>query len=96
MTAISPVLTDEFVPLEVVYAKDQPEYNPLPVIRNRQGVVLSGWKLTDQEREAIAAGADILLSVWTFHQPLQPLLMEIAECDRDLMDIATYMDLLNA
>lgn len=94
MTPISPVLAPEFSDLEVVYAKDQPEYNPLPTLRNASGVVMSRWKLTDEEREAISAGADILLSVWTFNQKLQPLRMEIASCDRDITEIASHMGLL--
>lgn len=94
MTPVSPVLTPELVPDETVYAKDQPEYIPLPVLRNQVGVVLSRWKLTDQEREAIAAGADIFLSVHTFNEPLQPVRIEIEECDRDLMAIAQQMDLV--
>ncbi len=94
MTPTSPVLTEEFVPIEIVYAKDQPEYAPLPVIRNSTGVVLSRWKLTDSEREAVAAGADVFLSIWTFNQPLQPLRIEIGECDRDLLSIAEHMELV--
>ncbi len=94
MTPISPVLTEEFVPLEVVYARDQPQYIPLPVIRNADGVLLSRWKLSESEREAIAAGADIFLSVWTHNRPLQPVRVEIGECDRDIMAIADHMGLL--
>ena len=94
MEPTTPVLTKEFQSQEIVYAKDQPEYTPLPVHRNKRGVVLSRWKLTQQEREAIAAGGDILLSVYTFNQPLQPIRIEIDECDRDLMEIARFMDLV--
>ncbi len=92
----SPVLTEEFVPNEIVYAKDQPQYTPLPVLRNEAGIVLSRWTLTDDEREAILAGADIMLSVHTFGGPLQPVRLEIAECDRDILAIADSMGLLNA
>lgn len=94
MIPSSPVLTEEFRDLETIYAKDQKEYTPLPVIKNASGVVLSRWKLTDSERQAIAEGADVFLSVWTFNHPLQPLRIEIGECDRDLMSIATHMGLV--
>ena len=94
MTPVSPVLVPEFVAAEKVYAVDQPQYDPLPVIRNRTGVVLSRWKLTDAEREAVANGADVFLSILTFNQPLQPLRIEIGECDRSLMDIAEHMGLI--
>lgn len=94
MRPISPVLSPEFKDLEFIYAKDSIEYNPLPSLRNLKGVVLTRWRPSDKEREAIAEGADILLSVHTFNQPLQPLLMEVAECDRDIIAIATSMGLV--
>ena len=94
MTPVSPVLTEEFKPNEVVYAKDQPQYSPLPVLRNSKFVVLSRWKLSDQEREAIAAGADVFLSNWTFNQPLQPVRLEIGQCDRDFFEMAQFMELI--
>lgn len=92
MKAESPVLTAELQPQEVVYAKNQPEYDPLPVLRGRTGIVMSRWRLTDRERALIAAGADILLSVWTHGGPLQPLYIEVAECDRDLPETAKWID----
>lgn len=94
MTPVSPVIAEEFAHKECVFAKDQPQYRPLPVHRTPDGVLLSRWKLTDQEREAIAHGADLFLMNWTFNQPLQPVRIEVAECDRDLMDMARYMGLL--
>lgn len=94
MQPTSPVLTEEFKHKEVVYAKDQPEYKPLAVIRNSRGVLLSRWTPTDREREAIAAGADILLFNWTFNQPLQPVAMEVVECGADMLGFAAFMGLL--
>ncbi len=94
MEPTSPVLTEEFVPLEIVYAKDQPQYRPLPAIRNPAGVVLTRWKLTDEEREAIQTGADILFLVHTYNAPLQPLLPSVITCDRDLMRVVELMNLV--
>ncbi len=69
----------EFESIEVVYAKDQPEYLPLHVLRgNNKGAVLSRWTFTDEQRQAIADGADIFLDVLTFNQPLQPLAIYVA------------------
>lgn len=93
MEPVTPVLTVEFQPREVVYAKDQAEYTPLPVHRSLAGVVLSRWTLTDSEREAVAAGADVFLSIHTFNQPLQPVRVEIGECDRDMAAMAEHMGL---
>jgi hypothetical protein len=79
--ASSPVLTPEVQPSEVVYAKDQPEYLPLPVLRSGDGKVLSRWTPTEAERKAIAEGADVLLICWTFNRPLQPLWVGINDSD---------------
>lgn len=65
-------------PYEIVYAKDQPQYLPLPVLRSPKGVVLSRWKLSDEERAAIAEGADLYLSMHTDFQPLQPIALQVA------------------
>lgn len=94
---ISPVLPG-YADQEHIYAKDQPEYNPLPVLRSegsrrRDGVLLSRWQFTDAEREAIAAGADIFLYCWTFNHPLQPVLLEVGCCDRDEAGMARYLGL---
>lgn len=59
-----------------VIAKDQPEYVPLPCIRNpkdEHGTVVTRWVLDDQERDAIAKGGDLYLELWTFNRPLQPV-----------------------
>ena len=94
MTPVSPVLAPEWKSREKIYAENQPEYQQLPVLRNSTGVVLSRWHLTDKERKAIADGADVFLSIWTFMQPLQPLRIEIGECDRSILEIAEHMGLV--
>lgn len=54
------------------YAKDQPEYLPLPVHRTEDGVVTSCWKLQVLERIKVALSGKIYVRVMTFNQPLQP------------------------
>lgn len=59
---------------EIIYAKDQPEYSPLPTLLSEDGcIVITRWTFTPEERAQIAAGADMWLSVMTFGSPLQPL-----------------------
>ena len=60
----------------VTYAKDQPEYRPLPVARlhGAEGRVISRWTLTAEERARIAAGEDLYIELLTFGRPLQPIL----------------------
>jgi hypothetical protein len=75
---VSPVLNEDYKPFEKVYAKDQPEDHPLPVIRDPHDVLLSRWRPSDDERAAIANGADIMLSNHhTLNEPLQPVLLEV-------------------
>jgi hypothetical protein len=56
----------------VTFAKDQPEYLPLPAWRDEEGQVVSCWKLTFVERLKVVFGTNIWLSQLTFNQPLQP------------------------
>lgn len=65
----------KFPEVNVTYAEDQPEYQPLPVFRQRDGIVVSCWELTDEEIEKIKESKQIFLSVMTFNQPLQPLFL---------------------
>ena len=71
-----------FVPkgfTKVTYAKDQPEYIPLPAIVEQldkdplpadlaryHGSVITRWKPSAAELELLLAGDDIRLEVWTF------------------------------
>jgi hypothetical protein len=52
-----------------VLAENQPQYTPLPIVQLRgpTGRVISRWILSDNERTAIAAGADIYLEQLTFN-----------------------------
>lgn len=71
----------ELESLEIVFAKDQPEYPPLRALRSTapRGNVLTRWAPTQQQRECIAHGADIFLSLSTFGNPLQPIQMIVAD-----------------
>lgn len=75
MNPVSPIIPGENLP-EVVYAKDQPEYRPLPVFRDTDGAVLSRWKLSWRERFRVLPSGDIYLWVLTFNHPLQPVMLQ--------------------
>lgn len=96
MEPVTPVLDVEFQHREVVYGAGQAEYRPLFAHRSPAGVVLSRWTLTDSEREAVAAGADVFLFIHTFNHTLQPVCVEIGECDRDMADMTERMGLNDA
>lgn len=61
----------------ITFAKDQPEYTPLPALVYPDGKVLTEWTFTDEERAAIARGENVRLWVWTFGHPLQPVALEV-------------------
>lgn len=63
----------EFKGCNVVYAKDQKEYLPLPAQKEEDGTVITLWELSPEERALIAKGANIHVSMMTFNQPLQPI-----------------------
>lgn len=60
---------------EVVYAQNQPPYQPLPCLRTVDGMILTRWSLSEDEKQQVCEQGYIYLSVQTFNSPLQPLLM---------------------
>jgi hypothetical protein len=68
--------------VELVLAKDQPQYIPLPAALYHDSStgsveLVTRWTLTDEERLAVAEGADIFLGTLTFDQPYQPVRMQV-------------------
>lgn len=61
----------------VTFAKDQPEYSPLPALLYPDGKVLTEWTFTEEERQRIARGENLRLWIWTFGKALQPVALEI-------------------
>jgi hypothetical protein len=68
---------------ETVYAKDQPQYRAFRTLPARNGDSAIGrFTFTDEQRKAIAGGADIYLEILHFGRPLAPsLLMVMSEPD---------------
>ncbi len=69
----------EFPEQNVVFAKDQPEYLPLPayVTDDSARTVISCWRFTWRERLKVFFGAPLWIRSMTFGGPLQPLLPEV-------------------
>lgn len=84
MEPVSPVVPGTEV-FETVYAKDQPEYIPLPVLRTNCAL-LTRWLLSDKERKHIADGGDLFVCVLHFGNPLQPM-KPIADTPENAMRI---------
>lgn len=55
-----------------VFAKDQPEYMPLPAFVDENGVAVTCWRPTWRERLRILFTGQIWVGQLTFNNPLQP------------------------
>lgn len=64
----------EFEHQNIVFAKDQPEYQPLPALKfdSPEGQVVSCWKLSFKERLRVLFLGRVWLSMSTFNRPLTP------------------------
>lgn len=73
----------EFTEQNVVFAKDQPEYQPLPAFRNDsvQGEVVSCWQLSFSERLRILITGKLWVSLMTFNKPLTPSFFSTKKSD---------------
>ena len=67
----------------IVFAEDQPEYQPLPAVETEPGVIWTRWEPTTDERKAIAEGKRIDLFIWTFRRPLQPIALAVEGVEYD-------------
>lgn len=74
MHPLSPVIPSAEAD-EVVYAKEQPEYIPLPSVKTPDGVVLTRWSVNEEEKRRIIEQGYIYLMVNTFNQALQPVML---------------------
>lgn len=62
----------EFPGHNVVIAKDQPQYLPLPARVTADGEVTSCWAMSWRERLRVLFAGRIYVTNLTFRQPLQP------------------------
>lgn len=70
----------EFPEQTVIYAKYQPEYNPLPAHKfpnDAQGRIACCWKLNIFERIRVLITGRIWHQIATFDEPLQPQLLSV-------------------
>ena len=70
----------QFKEANVTFAKDQPEYQPLPAFRN-DSEVITCWNLTFKERFRILFKGEIWLSLLTFNKPLTPSFITTKKSD---------------
>ena len=77
MKTLTPVDTEIELLEAVVYAKDQPEYLPLPTRRTPDGEVVTCWKLNWRARLSVMFGANFYLTMLTFNRPLTPVRVSV-------------------
>ena len=67
----------------IVFAEDQPEYQPLPALRidSPNGEVISCWKLSFIERVKIIFTGRVWLSLMSFNKPLTPSYLAVNRKD---------------
>jgi hypothetical protein len=67
----------------IVFAKDQPEYNQLPALKldSPEGEVISCWKLSFKERFKVLFLGRIWLSIMSFNKPLTPTFLSVNRKD---------------
>lgn len=65
----------DFPGADVVVAKDQPPYKPLPVqwVGGDMGVMLMCWEMSEEELAEVIRTRRIWITSLTFSQPIQPL-----------------------
>lgn len=83
MEAASPVMPGSEA-IEIVLGKNQPEYTPLPAVYldTPARPMVTRWRLSDEEREAIANGADVVLTQLTFWNRFQPVHLQVSGRDQ--------------
>lgn len=67
----------EFAEQNVVFAKDQPEYLPLPAYISPAGEVTSCWQMDWRERLRVLRTGRVFFTALTFGAPLQPQLPSV-------------------
>jgi hypothetical protein len=77
MYPVSPVI-EGFEQHEVVFAKDQPQYKPLPSLPIDDGeCIVTRWQLSWKEVLRLLLTRSVYLKVKTFGHPLQPVMLSI-------------------
>jgi hypothetical protein len=87
---VTPVRTDES---DLVYRGPTPEIRDLHCHREQLGVITSVWWLTPDERAAIAAGANLRLTIAT--EPIPPVTLELTDVQgigEDAPDVLERLD----
>jgi hypothetical protein len=69
----------DFPGSNTVFAKDQPEYQPLPAYADsgNRGMVVTCWKMSWKQRWAVLMTGHVWVHQITFKNPLQPQFLDV-------------------
>lgn len=67
----------KFKEQNITFAENQPEYQPLPAFKDRDGVVISCWQMSFKERMKVLFTGKIWLLLMSFNKPLTPSLIVV-------------------
>jgi len=70
---VSPVLSNIELSNQIIIAKDQPQYKPLPAIYLNSDEILTRWKIPFWQRVWLVMAGSIYLDYLTFGRPIQPM-----------------------
>jgi len=82
----------EFPEQTTVFAKDQPEYLPLPAhltLGDPRGRITCCWQLTWRERLSVLTSGKVWHQILTFNKPLQPQLLMVKKPDMKITNGVT-------
>lgn len=71
----------EFKEHNIVFAKDQKEYLPLPALKFEDGEVVTCWQLSWKEVFKLLVTRKIWLAQLSFNKPLQPQFVTVNKDD---------------
>lgn len=82
MTPVDPCIDPRTVPegsRPILIAKNQDEFITLPAVVTPNHTVITRWSLTEEERVAILAGAEIFLTI--IGTPIRPVWLSVGPLD---------------
>jgi hypothetical protein len=67
----------------IVFAKDQPQYLPLPALRldTPEGHVITCWRMSFPERVKVMFTGVVWMNMLSFNKPLTPSLLSVRRKD---------------
>lgn len=52
---------------------------PAVLLGDKEGTIMTRWRPTEEEKELLRRGADVLVFIKTFGQPVLPMLLQVDE-----------------